>query len=95
MVAVMGPKKNGQRKEVTGARPVETCLVKDATIVGGDIVGVEEEAFLHWTGGQSSMGGNESGRGFTSLEAGDRSGYLYTSGEEDRKGREGEEEYES
>ena len=24
-------------------------LVKDATIIGGDIVGVEEEAFLHWT----------------------------------------------
>lgn len=24
-----------------------TCLVKDAAIVGRDIVGVEEEAFLH------------------------------------------------
>ena len=23
-------------------------LVKDAAIIGGDVVGIEEEAFLHW-----------------------------------------------
>ena len=34
----------------------------------------------------------ESARGLTSLEAGDGSGYLYTSGEKVGKGREGEEE---
>ena len=28
--------------------PSGTCLVEDAAIVWGDIVGVEEEAFLHW-----------------------------------------------
>ena len=70
----------------------ETCLMEDAAVIWRDIVGVEEDAFLYW--GMSVMDGMlRNGDGmFTSLEAGDWSGYLHTAGEKVREGRKGKEE---
>lgn len=46
----MGPGRRIEHREMAYPRPRGggTCLVKDATIVGGDIVSVEEETLLHW-----------------------------------------------
>ena len=72
-----------------------TCLVEDTAVIWRDIMGVKEDAFLYWT--VSVIGGmlRNGTRCFTSLEAGDWSGYLYPSSKKVREGREGEEEYES
>ena len=58
--------------------------MKDAAVVRGDIVSIEEETFLHWQTVSHELYAGELARGLTSLEAGDRSGYLYTSGKKVR-----------
>ena len=70
-----------------------TCLMEDAAVIWGDIVGVEEDAFLYWINVSHGWDAAKWQRGlFTSLEAGDWSGYLHTSGEKVGEGRKGEEE---
>ena len=44
----MGPERNDQQKEAIHALGVGAYLVKDTTIVRGEIMGVEEEAFLYF-----------------------------------------------
>ncbi len=43
----MEPERNRLAEGGDSCSASGTCLVIDAPIVGGDIVGVEEEAFLH------------------------------------------------
>lgn len=47
MVAAMEPERMVSGKKRDSCLASGAYLVKDAAIIGGDIVGVEEETFLH------------------------------------------------
>ena len=68
-----------------------TCLVEDTAVIWRDIVGVKEDAFLYWTMSVIKWYAAKWHEVFTSLEAGDWSGYFYTSGKKVREGRKGKE----